>query len=482
MEAEYQQRSVRVTTITRDIKKDTNQETRAYAGRKYIIHYSVTVVTGVMLPIPGIKVSTPSEVVDYYSIGELVIEGKTKKVWDLKDSPGFVIVVSKDRITAGDGEKAHDLEGKAAISNQTNKKVFEFLNSLGLKTAYSKYTGEKSFIAKKCEMVPIEWVTRRLATGSFLKRHPGVPEGFHFSPPLQETFYKDDANHDPQWSDEQIVSAQFKLNGLEIGQDEVEIMRRTALVVFEVLEKAWAARDCALIDMKIEFGIDSKGEIVVADVIDSDSWRLWPSGDKRLMKDKQVYRNLSTVTQEDLDTVKRNFKWVADQLDHLVPPPSSRVVVLMGSSSDEEYCIKIAKHCKELGLICQLRVTSAHKGTEGTLQVLAEYEGSEEKVVLIAVAGRSNGLGPVLSGNTCFPVINCPPVRPDNVTQDIWSSLNVPSGLGCTTVVNPESAALAAAQIHALHDHIIWSRLRVKKFNNFLALKMADKMIRDKEL
>jgi phosphoribosylaminoimidazole carboxylase/phosphoribosylaminoimidazole-succinocarboxamide synthase len=55
-------------------------------------------------------------------------------------------------------------------------------------------------------------------------------------------------------------------------------------------------------------------------------------------------------------------------------------------------------------------------------------------------------------------------------------------GLGCTTVVNPEAAALAAAQIHALHDHIIWSRLRVKKFNNFLTLKMADKMIRDKEL
>jgi phosphoribosylaminoimidazole carboxylase/phosphoribosylaminoimidazole-succinocarboxamide synthase len=48
--------------------------------------------------------------------------------------------------------------------------------------------------------------------------------------------------------------------------------------------------------------------------------------------------------------------------------------------------------------------------------------------------------------------------------------------------VNPDAAALAAAQIHALHDHIIWSRLRMKKFYNFLSLKMADKMIRDKQL
>lgn len=48
--------------------------------------------------------------------------------------------------------------------------------------------------------------------------------------------------------------------------------------------------------------------------------------------------------------------------------------------------------------------------------------------IFIAVAGRSNGLGPVMSGNTAYPVINCPPITPDWGAQDIWSSLRMPSG------------------------------------------------------
>uniref|UniRef100_A0A1Y1JZP7 PurE domain-containing protein n=1 Tax=Photinus pyralis TaxID=7054 RepID=A0A1Y1JZP7_PHOPY len=412
-----------------------------------------------------------------YKLGTLIIEGKTKQVYDLPQVPGHAILVSKDRITAGDGVKSHALEGKAVISNKTNAKVFEILNCAGIKTAFVKIATDNSFIAKKCAMIPIEWVTRRLATGSFLKRHTGVPEGYRFYPPKFETFYKDDANHDPQWSEEQIVSAEFKVNGLTIGQTEYEIMRKMSILIFEILEKAWATRNCALIDMKVEYGVDENGEILLADIIDSDSWRLWPSGDKRLMVDKQVYRNLQSVTQSDLDTVKRNFEWVREQLDHLIPKNDNMVVILMGSPSDSDHCNNIKKHCTALGINVDIRVASAHKSTEETLKIVKYYESLPLQVVFIAVAGRSNGLGPVLSANCTSPVINCPPVKMDNVDKDIWSSLNVPSGLGCSTVMYPEAAALNAAQMLALNNYMIWSKLRVRLFDNCTSIVKADQKI-----
>ncbi|XP_045468380.1 multifunctional protein ADE2 isoform X2 [Harmonia axyridis] len=411
-----------------------------------------------------------------YELGKVIIEGKTKIVYEIKNNPKECILMSKDRITAGDGVKAHNLEGKAAISTETCAKVFNLLNKVGIKTAFIKQTSSKALLSKKCEMIPIEWVTRRLATGSFLKRQPGVPEGYRFYPPKHETFFKDDANHDPQWSVEQIISAKFKFNGVLIGPTEVDIMTRTSILVFEVLEKFWATKDCVLVDMKIEFGVDPDGQILVADVIDSDSWRLWPSGDKRLMVDKQVYRNLTTVTNSDLDTVRRNFEWVAKKIDfseYLIP--NHLVVILMGSPSDKEHCEKIEKHCQSFGLQTAMRVTSAHKGTEETLSIVRYYESLGLKIVFIAVAGRSNGLGPVVSANSAYPVINCPPVNSGNVDKDIWSSLNVPSGLGCATVVYPETAAIHAAQILGLENFIIWGKIRTRQLDNYVSLTKSDK-------
>ncbi|RXG73949.1 Multifunctional protein ADE2 [Armadillidium vulgare] len=416
--------------------------------------------------------------------GKLLIEGKTKSVFELigentsKDK--FVLIENKDKITAFDGGRSDDLEDKADISNDTNAKVFGFLNKAGFRTAFMRKEGKKSYVARKCHMIPLEWVTRRIATGSFLKRNPGVNEGYKFTPVKLETFLKDDANKDPQWSEEQILSKEMEIGGVKITKLEYDIMANTTVAIFEVLERAWASIDCTLVDMKIEFGIDATSrEILLSDVIDSDSWRLWPSGDKRLMKDKQVYRNLKEVTPEALNEVKRNFQWVAKKLDLFTSDSTALVVIIMGSPSDKTRCEIIQEQCHKLGLKVEMRISSAHKETADTLNVVSEYEGMGIPVVFIAVAGRSNGLGPVISGNTAFPVINCPPLKETEIERDIWSSLSTPSGLGCCTVIHPEAAAQHAASILALNDHSIWAKMRVKRLNIWKDLRKADAYLRN---
>ncbi|XP_041417962.1 multifunctional protein ADE2-like isoform X2 [Xenopus laevis] len=414
-------------------------------------------------------------------LGKKLNEGKTKEVYELPEHPGCVLMKSKDLITAGDAVRKDHMEGKASISNKTTSCVFKLLQEAGIKTAFVRKCSDAAFIATHCEMIPIEWVCRRIATGSFLKRNPGVKEGYKFLPPKVETFFKDDANHDPQWSEEQLISAKLSCAGLVIGQAEVDIMTHSTAAIFEILEKAWMTQECTLVDMKIEFGVDvTKKEIVLADVIDNDSWRLWPAGDKSQQKDKQTYRELKEVTPEALQMVKRNFEWVADRVELLLKSNSQgRVVVLMGSISDLAHCEKIKKSCANYGIPCELRVTSAHKGPDETLRIKSEYDGDGIPTVFIAVAGRSNGLGPVMSGNTAYPVINCPPLTADWGAQDVWSSLRMPSGLGCSTVLSPEAAAQFAAQIFGLNNHLVWCKLRSCTLNTWISLKQADMKLRE---
>lgn len=422
--------------------------------------------------------------VEVLKIGKKLYEGKTKEVYELLDSPGKVLLQSKDQITAGNAARKNHLEGKAAISNKITSCIFQLLQEAGIKTAFTRKCGETAFVAPKCEMIPIEWVCRRIATGSFLKRNPGVKEGYKFYPPKVEMFFKDDANNDPQWSEEQLIAANFCFAGLVIGQTEVDIMSHATQAIFEILEKSWLPQNCTLVDMKIEFGVDiTTREIVLADVIDNDSWRLWPSGDRTQQKDKQSYRDLKEVTPEGLQMVKKNFEWVAERVELLLKPESQcRVIVLMGSTSDLNHCEKIRKACGDFGIPCELRVTSAHKGPDETLRIKAEYEGDGIPTVFVAVAGRSNGLGPVLSGNTAYPVISCPPLTPDWGAQDVWSSLRLPSGLGCPTILSPEGSAQFAAQIFGLNNHLIWARLRASVLNTWISLKQADKKIREANL
>lgn len=237
--------------------------------------------------------------------GEPFAEGKTKILYADPNDAGLALMVQKDSISAGDGARRDVLAGKGALSGRTAANIFRLLERAGIPTHFVAAPADDEMVVHRCDMIPLEVVLRRLATGSYLKRNRESREGDRFDPVLVEFFLKDDARHDPQVEPEEIVTA-----GIATVVEIVEMAER-GRQVFDVLERAWANERVQLVDLKIEFGQRADGSLVVADMIDNDSWRLWPDGDKARMLDKQIYRNMATVTEQGLDQVRQKYAEVA---------------------------------------------------------------------------------------------------------------------------------------------------------------------------
>lgn len=245
-------------------------------------------------------------------LGEELTEGKTKIVYAHPTDAALCYLVHQDGITAGDGAKRHTLPGKGVLAGRTTANVFRLVEKGGVTTHFLDTPQADVMLVKRCEMIPLEIVMRRIATGSYLRRHPETEEGSRFNPPLVEYFLKDDARHDPQMMPDEIVREKVA-TGDEVAQ-MAEIGRR----VFLQLEKAWVKLDVQLVDLKIEFGNDGAGSLLVADVVDNDSWRIWPGGEKSRMLDKQVYRNMAEVTEEGVQALTENYAQVADLTDRFL--------------------------------------------------------------------------------------------------------------------------------------------------------------------
>lgn len=262
-------------------------------------------------------------------------EGKTKIIW-MTEGSEKVVVESKDDITAEDGIKREKIENKGMYTTETTCNCFRLLTKKGIANHYIQQIDAKNFLAEKMTMIPIEVVTRRIAYGSYLKRYPEIEEGTIFKDLVVEFFLKDDENHDPLmiWDYEakcfflydakkpknvgiskeySIVKWEPVIQNFLVDAYGIFIIIGFGQKVFFLLEKAWKQRGVDLVDLKVEFGISQSGEVKVADVISNDEWRIWPAGDQAQMKDKQVFRNLDKATLADLEKIKDNYAWVAEQ-------------------------------------------------------------------------------------------------------------------------------------------------------------------------
>lgn len=298
-----------------------------------------------------------------YQRGSLLASGKTKFVW-ATGGPDVVLLENRSNITKNDDPtQTRQFASKAELVTRVTNIVFEILKRAGIPVAYIEQVSSTEFAARRCTMIPLEAVARRQAVGSILKRQPDVANGYVFSPLKREFFLKTTGGGlrigdtivveglDPKKGEEDpyivnpfrpawvIVHPKEPLtetlqHPLRVNIDAARVLHLSSSEgvtkamlaldahlrnVFLVLEAVWANLGCALIDLKIEFGIDpNTGEVLVADVIDPDSWRLHDSGGNELSK--QAFRD-----GEPIDAVATKYLLAADMLASYEIPVSVEI-------------------------------------------------------------------------------------------------------------------------------------------------------------
>ncbi len=381
-----------------------------------------------------------------------ITRGKTKVLFEAAGQPDMLVVKQTDSISAGDGARRNEILGKGRLAAQTTARVFRLLNLCGLPTHYlngGEDDDDNEMLVRRCNMIPLEVVVRGVAAGSLVKRNPGLQRGSLLVPRMVEFFVKDDANHDPLIMPDQIIAQNIA------NPAEVSAMSEIARLAFEVLAHAWRKRDVLLVDLKVEFGRltsgENKGQLVIADVIDNDSWRIWPSGREDRMLDKQMYRNLETVDDAALATVKTAYEQVADMVGAF-PVMRPGMVALIGESAEFSAQLNgVAQALGQLGLPVIRHIASATRTPGYVLQLLQQHDATFARLIYITFSGLDASLHSLIDNATSNPVI---------------------PGTG-----EAGEVALHCAKILALEDTVLFGRTLLVQTNARSAVLQADAQI-----
>ena len=228
---------------------------------------------------------------------ELLYEGKAKKLFITED-PQILRVEYKDDATAFNGQKFDRLKDKGRLNNAITIFFFEHLETKNIPSHFVRKISETEQLVRRVKIIPLEVVVRNVAAGSLSKRI-GWEEGKELPHPIVEFYYKDDDLGDPLLAEEHIRL-------LELASEaQIEELKKRGLAVNEALKSLMLSKGIRLIDFKLEFGLDQKGEILLADEISPDTCRFWDIESGKILDKDRFRRDLGGVTEAYLEIHQR---------------------------------------------------------------------------------------------------------------------------------------------------------------------------------
>ena len=144
-----------------------------------------------------------------------------------------------------------------------------------------------------------------------------------------------------------------------------------------------------------------------------------------------------------------------------------RVLILMGSDSDWPVMAEAHKVLSDMGVECEVHVSSAHRTPERTGKLAREAAGRGIQLVICG-AGAAAHLAGVVAAETELPVLGVPLAASElNGLDALLSTAQMPGGVpvGCLGIGKggAKNAGLLAARILARSDAGIAAKVREQR-------------------
>ncbi len=214
---------------------------------------------------------------------EKIYTGKTKDVYQMEN--GNICLKFKDDVTGVNGvfdpganEVGLTIEGAGVEGLKLTKFFYEDLNNRGIKTHYIDSNLENNTMeVKKAQFFGegVEVICRFKAVGSFIRRYGKyAKEGDELDSYVEITL-KDDERNDPLITDEGL-----EMLGI-MTKEEYKVITQMTKEISNIVKDILCEKGLELYDIKLEFGRDENGEIMLIDEISGGSMRVY-KGDKKL--------------------------------------------------------------------------------------------------------------------------------------------------------------------------------------------------------
>ena len=211
---------------------------------------------------------------------KLVYVGKTKNVYALEN--GNYLLEFKDDCTGKDGvfdpgenSVGLTIEGVGDVNLRMSMYFFEKINAAGIKTHYVSADLAKTTM----EVLPakvfgkgLEVICRHKAVGSFFRRYGQYIEEGADLPAYVETTFKNDELGDPLVTKDALV-----ILGVMTEQQYEDIKEMTQKIT-QIVADDLKEKGLVLYDIKLEYGYDAEGKVMLIDEIASGNMSVYKDG------------------------------------------------------------------------------------------------------------------------------------------------------------------------------------------------------------